>query len=137
MDEDINYSNRIKALRKKAGLTQKELAYKTGLAEITIRQYESGKRQPRLEQLRNIASILGVSIGDLVDDWTQFSKNEIEDDLDNNDHKQEVSRTKQVSRQDRMTSTFCKLNDIGQEKAIEQVELLIKIPEYQKGNSSE
>lgn len=38
---------RIKAARKKAGMTQKEIAEKAGTATGTIQQYELGKRQPR------------------------------------------------------------------------------------------
>lgn len=50
----------IKKYRKRAGLTQKELAKKCGLATGTIQQYELNKRQPRLEQINLIANILGV-----------------------------------------------------------------------------
>nr|DAV06175.1 MAG TPA: helix-turn-helix domain protein [Caudoviricetes sp.] len=53
--------HRIQEIRKKRGITQKELATEIGCAEITIRQYESGKRQPRLDQISNIARILNVS----------------------------------------------------------------------------
>lgn len=54
---------RIKEARKDAKLTQSQLAEKCGVATITIRQYESEKREPRLDTLRNIATALGVSIG--------------------------------------------------------------------------
>ena len=57
--------DRIKEQRKNYGLTQKQLAEKIGVAEITIRQYELGKRQPRIEQLHAIASALGVSMDTL------------------------------------------------------------------------
>lgn len=39
----------IKQKRKDLGYTQKELADKCEVAEITIRQYETGKRQPKLK----------------------------------------------------------------------------------------
>lgn len=63
----MNIGDRIKEARKTAGLTQTQLAEKIGVATITIRQYELGKRQPRIEQLRKIASALGLYISDLVD----------------------------------------------------------------------
>ena len=47
---------RIRAARKSAGLTQAQLAEKSGVASISIHQYESGKRQPRIEQLKKIGS---------------------------------------------------------------------------------
>lgn len=55
-----NIGENIRKFRKKANLTQKELAEKCGLAEITIRQYETGKRTPKTEILAKIADALGL-----------------------------------------------------------------------------
>ncbi|MCD7882134.1 MAG: helix-turn-helix domain-containing protein [Lachnospiraceae bacterium] len=57
----------IKQLRIKKGITQKQLAEKTGLAAITIRQYESGKREPKTESLKRIALVLECDISELID----------------------------------------------------------------------
>lgn len=57
---------RIAEARKQVNLTQEQLAAKCGLATITVRQYESGKRQPRLEQLETIASALGWTLSQFV-----------------------------------------------------------------------
>ena len=62
----MNIGNKIKDARKLAGLTQKELAKKCEVAEITIRQYETDKRQPRYEQLLKIADALGIETKDLL-----------------------------------------------------------------------
>lgn len=64
----MNYGRNIKAARKAAGLTQAALAKKCGLATVTVRQYESGKREPRLNQLANIARSLGTTLYELVGD---------------------------------------------------------------------
>ena len=56
---------RIKAARKKAGMTQAELATKSSVAAISIHQYEAGKRHPQLEQVLRIAAALDVSVQDL------------------------------------------------------------------------
>lgn len=56
----------IKEKRRAAGLTQEELAKKAGCATITIRQYESGKREPGVESLQDIADALGVEIFELI-----------------------------------------------------------------------
>ena len=56
----MSVGEKIRIARKKAGLTQEALAKKAGVATITIRQYELGKRQPRLEQLDLIADALEV-----------------------------------------------------------------------------
>lgn len=63
----------IKKFRKKANLTQKELANKCGLAEITIRQYETGKREPRREQQEILCDKLGITLADLFSHKQVFS----------------------------------------------------------------
>ena len=57
----MSIGNNIKIARAAAGLTQKELALKCDLAEITIRQYETGKREPRMTQIQKIATALGCT----------------------------------------------------------------------------
>lgn len=59
---------RIAAARREAGLTQAELADVLGVSEDTIANYESGRRQPRMETLRAIAVALDTTAGRLVDD---------------------------------------------------------------------
>lgn len=58
----------IRQQRKAAGLTQEALAQKVGCATITIRQYESGKREPSISTLHDIATALNVGIFDLLPD---------------------------------------------------------------------
>lgn len=50
----------IKSARKQQGITQEQLAAKSGVATVTIRQHEGEKRQPRIEQLEKIAQACGV-----------------------------------------------------------------------------
>ena len=64
----MTIGEKIKDYRKKAGFTQKQLAKECGVAEITIRQYESGKRQPRYEQLQIIAKALNMHLFEFLDD---------------------------------------------------------------------
>lgn len=52
----------IKNARKAAGYTQKQLSEKSGVAAVSIQQYERGIRQPRFGQLEKIAEALNVSI---------------------------------------------------------------------------
>ena len=61
-----DYGKNIKNARKKAGLTQKELAEASGVAKVTIQQYETGKRQPRLEQLSMLAEAMKVHMDELL-----------------------------------------------------------------------
>lgn len=64
----MTIGDKIRNYRKLAGLTQNELAQKCEVAEITIRQYEGNKRQPRIEQLIKIADALNISSNDLLGD---------------------------------------------------------------------
>lgn len=62
---------RIKEARKKAGLTQAELADKLGIPYQSISQWERDTRNPKYDTLRRIAAALGVDWMDLVPDGTQ------------------------------------------------------------------
>ncbi len=57
---------RIEELRKKAGLTQRELAEKLGFQSTSIvTMWETGSRSPRSEVLPLLATVLQCNIGDL------------------------------------------------------------------------
>ena len=60
--------NRIRQLRKAAGLTQEQLADRTGFAQDRISNYENGRRPLRLAEMRVIARELGCSPADLLAD---------------------------------------------------------------------
>lgn len=55
--------NKIRELRAERGLTLANLANNTGLAVSTISQYETGKRNPKLETWIKLADYFGVSVG--------------------------------------------------------------------------
>ena len=57
---------KIRNARKKAGLTQTELASLTGTAQANIAYYENGKRKPKYETLLKIASALNTDVHQLM-----------------------------------------------------------------------
>ena len=57
---------KIREIRKARGLTQKELGEKAGIAEPTIRRYELGKLNPKIETVKKIADALGVDMNCLL-----------------------------------------------------------------------
>lgn len=61
-------AEKIKDLRTRRHLTQRGLAEKAGLSEISIRKYEAGERKPKKEQLQQLATALEVNINALLDD---------------------------------------------------------------------
>jgi transcriptional regulator with XRE-family HTH domain len=55
--------------RRRAGLTQEELAKKAGVGTVTIRRIETGMiEEPRVATLRKLAGVLGVQVRDLLED---------------------------------------------------------------------
>lgn len=62
----MRIAENIKNARKQRHMTQKQLAAKTGLAIITIQQYEAGKYEPKYENLEKLSKALEVPIVDLI-----------------------------------------------------------------------
>jgi len=60
------FSENLKALRKKKGLTQNEMAQKLGLNRPQLGSYEEGRAEPKLEVLQNMAHYFKLSIDELV-----------------------------------------------------------------------
>lgn len=58
--------NRIREIRKSKNMTMKQLGEVIGVAESTISQYETGKRQPDNEALWKLGEYLGVTVGYLL-----------------------------------------------------------------------
>ena len=60
--------SKLKNLREKKGLNQKQLAEASGVTQATISRIESGRvRQIRSDSLRRLATALGVTVDFLVD----------------------------------------------------------------------
>lgn len=58
--------DRIKEYRKLKGITQAELAKKTGISLSNISKYESGNRNPKTDYLTKIATALELNINELL-----------------------------------------------------------------------
>lgn len=63
---DLIIKNNIRALRKKAGLTQEQLAEKIGISQVHLGRLENNARSMDLEQVENIAKALGVQPLDIL-----------------------------------------------------------------------
>ena len=53
---------RIKEVRKSKGITQKELAERTGITQADISRIENGTRNPSLAMVKRIAEGLGMRL---------------------------------------------------------------------------
>ena len=156
----MTIGKKIKAFRKERKLTQAKLSELTGIAEITIRQYEAGKYKPKTEQLIKLSAALGVSVHDLAPDIYEkytFNKQELElidalnhflqRDVSEKDlnvlstfmNSQEFKELEHTNKgfqtlriRKRLDTFYAQLNLNGQIKAMTYVEDLAKIPEYRK-----
>ena len=74
----MEFSERLKELRKQAHLTQVEQASKQGIVQSSYADWERGKKKPTQENLVKIAQILNVSV-----DYLVGNSEEKNDELDN------------------------------------------------------
>src|SRR5580658_10263503 len=65
---DMDFPERLAALRKEQGLTQQALAERVGIHVSQLRRYEGGGAQPTLDVIRRLAVALSVSADQLVFD---------------------------------------------------------------------
>jgi transcriptional regulator with XRE-family HTH domain len=65
---EMDFPQRLAALRKERALTQDTLADQVGVHVSQLRRYEAGKSQPGLDILRKLAIALSVSADTLVFD---------------------------------------------------------------------
>lgn len=115
--------DRIRALRTQLRMTQKQLAEKANVSEISIRQYEGKKRTPRLDQLAKISNALGVEVTELIEgdyyyidtDKSMVGKTVITDPYENV-----------------IINFFRQLNDLGKNEAMNRLGELTLIDAYKK-----
>jgi len=63
----MEFCDKIKVLREKAGLSQQEVAKTVGVAKSTYSLYEAGKREPDVLKIKAIALALNTTPDDLLD----------------------------------------------------------------------
>jgi transcriptional regulator with XRE-family HTH domain len=68
--QSIIFMNKIRSLRTGLGLSQDELAERTGLSLRTIQRIENGETMPRGDSLRRLCQALGVAMDVLKEDNT-------------------------------------------------------------------
>lgn len=120
---DNNPGKILQQLRINNGLSINQLAQKTGLSPILIKRYETNERIICLSDLCRLSKFYGVD------------KNSI-DPIVSNDLERK-SLTIQDQRFKKINDLYEQLNDEGQQKATELLELLSKIPEYQEPEPEE
>lgn len=62
----MKFNDRLRELRKEHNLLQKDIAEKIGVSRDSITKYESGDREPTLDNIIKMAEIFDVSIDYLI-----------------------------------------------------------------------
>lgn len=66
MTEQESFIKKLSILLEEKNITQRELAEKINVTEVTISRYLSGERSPRIEIVSKIAEFFGVTIDSLL-----------------------------------------------------------------------
>ena len=69
----MTLGERLRAVRKDRGMTQREVAEICGMADSAIRKYESDKQMPKMKTLQRLADALGIPWIFLIDPVAAFS----------------------------------------------------------------
>lgn len=130
----------IKDMRVFSELTQAELAKRVGLSTITIRQYESGVREPRFSTLQQLAKAMNCNVVDILpspnENAPYFRK--IQENLSPKElvdiQEWDLEQNPEYRKEQIILRLFRMLNDSGKQTAIWRIEELTQIPKYQKEN---
>lgn len=71
----MSFADRLRSARESRGYTQQQIADRMGIDKSTYCGYETGKRQPDVQKIKQLSKILGVSGDDLLE--TDFANNAI------------------------------------------------------------
>ena len=137
----MNLGDKIKQVRKKRGLTQKQLGNLCGMADSAIRRYESGRGNPTQKTLERIGMALDYDFLalDPPRESTPESRHKIEDLMGKEpgflDGQLPTEKSETGKRIQRVKAAFYVMSQDGQEEATRRVEELARLPEYQKKES--
>lgn len=117
----MNAGKKIKEIRIKKGLSQKELGERSGLSNVMIAQYESGTRQPKTRNLSKIAKALDTPHEFFIDYENMV--------VASHDEKT-ISVMIENDLVKKIYFNSVELNDIGKQKVIEYMDDLLENPKY-------
>ena len=60
------FGEHLKSLLEEKGMTQAELARRTGMTEASVSRYISGKRIPKIAQAYEMAQVIGIDMNTLI-----------------------------------------------------------------------
>ena len=153
----MGWHEKIRELRLNNNISQKKLADAIGVAQSSINYWEKGQRTPSVDAAQRLADYFNITLDELYDindisvasnkskkgvfdKFLDILKSDYEDDeyveyddiVDKESEFETLQKEFFKNKNIKMQDLMFKLNALGQDKAIEQVELLTKIPEYQR-----
>jgi len=60
------FGDRVRQLRAEAGMSQEDLAYKSGVGRVFISQMENGHKEPCLDVMNALAGTFKITLADLM-----------------------------------------------------------------------
>lgn len=127
-------AEKIKAIRKERGLTQKQFGDLCGIHEVQIRKYERGEVTPKMENIKRIADGLGIHPSDLIGmEWfdLELGPENLSKLRDSVNALHVIEKAFGESASD-LVYKFSNLNHSGQQKALDYVSDLTEQTKYQK-----
>lgn len=132
---------RIKKYRKEKKYTQQQLADLLQVSVMTVRRFEANEREPKMEMVEKLASVLNVSVIELM--FGSFSEagkavlTDFNDELSNQVHDfaeigLEVIQEQYANSPDHIVRYWERLNTIGRIEATKRTKQMYDSPEYQK-----
>ena len=116
----------IKRVRTTLKMTQRTLSEKTGIAEPTIRKYESNNLKPKYETIKNIADALGVNPADLDERLIINVGSDVITRTPDGEFVTAPSGTPEAA----ALTVLHDLNETGQKEWIKRGNEMAKIPDY-------
>jgi len=124
----MSFSQRLKKLRKEKGYTQQELANKLNKSKSTISSYESGRRNPDINVIRDIANFFNVSADYLIGkSKIRTSNGKIKQAIE--DNPELLDFWEQVSKRESVQLMFHQTRDMSDEAIKSVVQFMKQVEE--------
>lgn len=82
----MTLGEKLKSVRKSAGLTQEQLAEKLFVSRQAITKWEADKGMPDIENLKQLSKLLNISIDDLLDNGENIVLSVIREEINLDDY---------------------------------------------------
>ena len=132
---------RIKKYRKKKKYTQQQLADLLQVSVMTVRRFEANEREPKMEMVENLASVLGVSKIELIfgspSEAGRAALNGFSENLSDNLHDLaerglEIIQDQYANTPEFIVQYWERLNTVGRIEATKRTKQMYDSPEYKK-----